>query len=238
MKYRRTAIILSGGVGNRMEGNLRTPKQYMAVAGRPVIEHTLLRIREWRGMDSIIIVAEEKWQDYLEPLINEIFSGRSISFLGFSFPGNNRQLSILNALRDIKEDMSEDAVVMVHDAVRPRVSEELLARCDAAIGKGDGVMPYLHIKDTVYISEDGDYISENISRDRLYAGQTPEFYNFWKYLDANEALSHEEILSVKGSSEPAVMRGMRITLVQGDEANFKITTKEDMEYFRRIKEGR
>lgn len=221
-----------------MEGGLRTPKQYMAVAGRPVIEHTLLRIREWRDMDSMIVVAEERWRDYLESLINEVLFGRGINFFGFSFPGDNRQLSIVNALHDIKGHMSGDAVVMIHDAVRPRVSEELLSRCDAAIGKGDGVMPYLRVKDTVYISEDGKYVSENISRDRLYAGQTPEIYDFWKYLAANESLSHEELLSINGSSEPAVKHGMRITLVQGDEANFKITTKEDMEYFRRIKEGR
>jgi 2-C-methyl-D-erythritol 4-phosphate cytidylyltransferase len=234
--YRRTLILLSGGVGARIGGN--TPKQYLAVGGRSILEHTLYRMKCWNEMDSLVIVADTSWQDYAKDVVEKVFADSGVSFLGFALPGENRQLSILNAITLLRDQMAEDAYVLIHDAVRPEVSEELIGKITSAMETGDGVMPYLPMKDTIYLKSEGDEIESNLNRDRLVAGQTPEAFDYHKYLKANESLSREEILAVRGSTEPAVSAGMKMVLVPGEESNYKITTKEDFERFRKSKEGK
>ena len=230
-KYKRTCILLSGGVGARMGAS--TPKQYIQVDGKTIIEYTLKAVSAWENMDSLLIVADKNWHEYLEEIVLRVVP-KDVSFFGFASPGKNRQLSILNALKTIEKDMASDAVVMIHDGVRPCLSSQLLKSCNEALGKSDGVMPYLPVKDTVYLKDENDNLCGLIRRDSLVAGQTPEFFDYWKYLKANEALSEEEILTINGSSEPAVLSKMKIALVPGDEGNFKITTPADLERFTAI----
>lgn len=96
-------------------------------------------------------------------------------------------------------------------------------------------MPVLPMKDTVYLG-DGAKITGLLERSHVYAGQAPESFVFEKYCEANKRLFPEQIWKINGSAEPAVMAGMDIALIQGDENNFKITTDEDLKRFRRLKE--
>lgn len=233
-KYKRTCILLSGGVGARMGAS--TPKQYILVNGKSIIEYTLRAVLAWESMDSIIIVADKEWHYYLESLVLSALNekGHSVHFMGFAAPGKNRQLSTLNAMNMMKEHMSADAIVMIHDGVRPCLSPALMERCDVALATCtvDGVMPYLEVKDTVYVKDANGNISGMLDRGLLAAGQTPEFFDYWKYLKANEDMSEDEMMMIHGSTEPAIKAGMKIALVPGDEKNFKITTPGDLERFR------
>ena len=237
--HSRTCIILSGGVGVRLGAS--TPKQYIEVNRKSILEYTLNAIMTWESMDSLIIVADKAWHEYVRDIVYKVLGSKdsinfqNISFLGFAEPGKNRQLSIYNALKMVKDYMSTDARVMIHDGVRPCLSSELIERCNATFENSldvDGVMPYLEVKDTVYLKNSEGNISGMLDRSSLVAGQTPEFFDYWKYLKANEALSDDEMLVVHGSTEPAVKANMKIALVQGDEDNFKITTPQDLERFK------
>ncbi len=153
----------------------------------------------------------------------------------FAPPGEVRQLSILNGLRALEgcdgPDASGDSYVVIADAARPLLSNELLARCiDGAMG-ADGSMPVIPAVDTMYLTDERGHISGLIDRDALVGGQAPEVFRFGKYLDANLRLDREKMLKIHGSSEPAIMAGMDIVTVPGDERNFKITTDEDLERF-------
>ncbi len=235
---RYAGILLSGGTGTRVGGDI--PKQYVEVSGRMILSYTLEALLNWERMECLVVVAHADWRDAVRSAFSSVQNntGFSDDFLLFSDPGKTRQLSILSGLHALKERMRDDGIVMIHDAARPELSAKLIRDLsDACESKdADGAMPYLPVKDTVYYSSDGKVLSENLDRGRLFAGQTPEFFSFGKYLAANEALSEEEILAINGSSEPAVSAGMKIVLVPGDERNAKITTKEDMERFRRSKE--
>ena len=232
--YNKCCILLSGGIGTRIGGDI--PKQYLSVKDRPIIAYTIERLLSWPGMDSIVIVADDAWhaalKDITDPLIKSM--SPSVSIIGYARPGENRQESILNALEKIEHVVSKRAYLMIHDAVRPCVSRDLIERCDAAMPSHDGVMPYLPLKETVYISSGKKRINEVIDRSTLISGQTPEFFRFGKYLDANRALSHDELMKICGSSEPAVMSGMDICPVIGDEDNFKITTPGDLIKFEKL----
>ena len=89
----------------------------------------------------------------------------------------------------------------------------------------------LPMKDTLYCSADGMQISSLLNRDEIYAGQAPEVFLLEKYYEANKRLLPEKILQINGSTEPAIMAGMDIVMVPGDERNLKITTKADLEEF-------
>lgn len=118
--------------------------------------------------------------------------------------------------------------MLIHDAARPLLSGELITDCLQAAAGHDGVLPALPMKDTVYFSENGKKIASLLDRGRIFAGQAPELFLLGKYYEANRALLPERILQINGSTEPAVMAGMDIVMIPGDEGNFKITTKADL----------
>ena len=323
------AIILSGGTGSRM--NMDIPKQYVQVGGRMIITESIITFAGSGLIDGIQIVADKQWQDnilkeYAEN-VKSISSGAPdkdadtehsdevipYKFTGFSAPGANRQLSILNALRDIRQNMDYDDIVIIHDAARTLVTVGMITayieaiydkppkspaysldkppkspadsldkpskssagsldkpskspvdsldsatKPSASAGsldnmeisgmhnhseesdriRHDGVMPVIPMKDTVYYSDNGSSVSRLLDRDRMFAGQAPEVFRYWRYLDACEKLMPDRIMDIRGSTEPAIMAGLDVVMVPGDEKNFKITTIEDMERYREIVDGR
>lgn len=218
------AIILSGGTGVRLGGNI--PKQYIEVNGRPIIADCIETFEKHPLIDKYIIVAAKEWEQYLL----QVIEGMADKFSGFASPGENRQLSIYSGLKLIEEFTADDDIVIVHDAARPFVTEETITNLIKACENADGAMPALPVKDTMYIQENGR-VKSLIDRDSLIAGQAPEAFRYRKYVAANEALLPERILSIKGSTEPAFQAGMDIAVIEGDENNFKITTKEDLDRY-------
>ena len=225
------ALVLSGGVGTRLESDI--PKQYIRIGGRMVITFCLKTIFEHPSVDAVQIVAENEWQ---EPILSEVdfLETNRYKLFGFSNPGINRQMSIYHALQDIRSWAENDTAVLVHDAARPCLSRRQISDCLEALDGHDGVMPVLPVKDTVYKSLDGKSVSKLLDRSCLFAGQAPEVYRMNYYYRANECLIPDKILRVNGSTEPAVLAGLDVVMIRGDEHNFKITTTEDLERFRQI----
>lgn len=232
-----TALLLSGGTGRRM--GVDTPKQYIKISEKPVISFCLESLFAHEGIDAVQIVADEMWRetilDCIERLQGDGHGGAvSEKFRGFSLPGENRQLSIFNGLEDIQKYAEESDIILIHDAARPLLSAELITACLEAVAGHDGVLPVLPMKDTVYYSEDGIRVSSLLERARIFAGQAPEVFVLGKYYEANRRLLPERILQINGSTEPAILAGLDVAVIPGDEGNFKITTKADLERFREI----
>lgn len=229
------ALVLSGGVGTRL--GLDVPKQYIEVEGRPVISYSLECLYRHEGIDAIQIVAESIWQDQIRDWMAA--EGVDRKFRGFSVPGENRQLSIFHGLEDIRAFAGDMDYVFIHDAARPMLRIRQITDCIEAVLGHDGVLPVLPMKDTVYSSADGKSVTALLKRSEIYAGQAPELFRLGVYYEANCRLMPERILQVNGSTEPAVMAGLDVAMIPGDEGNFKITTKEDLERFReKIRETR
>lgn len=218
------ALVLSGGTGSRLGAAI--PKQYIEVHGRPIITYCLETLALHERIDAIQIVAEKAWQGFIMEHMTIPAFGQKLR--GFSLPGENRQLSIWNGLESIRSYAEEDARVLIHDAARPLLSTNLIDRCLQAVEGYDGVLPVLPMKDTVYMSEDGEKVSSLLERNWIFAGQAPEVFKVEAYYKANQTLLPEKILHINGSTEPAIMAGMNIRMIPGDERNFKITTEEDL----------
>lgn len=228
------ALILSGGKGSRIGGEV--PKQYIEAGGKPIIYYSLKTLMLHEMIDAIQVVAEKEYEELIKNTVEDIASeishpDLSSMYMGISIPGENRQLSILNGLKDIRKYASDADTVLIHDAARPCLSDDLVSDCYEAIIGHEGVLPVLPMKDTVYMSGNGQQVSTLLDRSRVFAGQAPELFLIGKYYDANQDLLPNKILDVKGSTEPAVMAGMDVVMIPGDENNYKITTKADLDRF-------
>lgn len=222
------ALILAGGTGTRLGSDI--PKQYMKVNGEMVISHCLAVFGMHPQVEAIQIVAHPQWHDEIRGVMPEDVR---VKFRGFSEPGRNRQLSIYSGLQDVMRYAAETDIVIVHDAARPLVSEAMLSACIEACTVHDGALPVLPMKDTVYLG-DGSRITSLLDRNAVYAGQAPEAFVLGRYYEANRKLLPDKILEVNGSTEPAVMAGMDIAMIPGEESNFKITTRADLERYEEI----
>ena len=236
------AILLSGGTGTRIESD--KPKQYVRAGSFMMVTWALKALAECDLVDSIYIVAEHEWRELIEA--DACKAGLDTGKIGgYAIPETNRQTSILNGMQEIirtldeKVDitaMNDGDTVLIHDAARPFVTVKLLNECYGALPGHGGVMPVLPMKDTVYQSEDGLAVSELLDRKKVFAGQAPELFYMKPYYKANMALMPDRIHMVNGASEPAIIGGMDIVMIPGDEDNFKVTTMVDLCRYKNIKE--
>jgi len=232
------ALLLSGGVGSRLKSDV--PKQYIRMKGKMLITYALETLIHSSYIDEVQIVAEYGWRKgIMEDCEKQGIRTEKIT--GFAIPGVSRQASILNGLQNIIrerngqtdiENMEENDTVLVHDAARPLLTIKQIEDCFTMLSEGhDGVMPVLPMKDTVYLSRDGNRVSELMNRKELFAGQAPELFKLKKYYHATMNLTLDRLNRIKGSTEPAIIAGMDIAIIPGDENNFKITTQADFERF-------
>lgn len=224
------AIILSGGIGSRMGVN--TPKQYIEVNGKPIISYCVETFASRDDIDCIIIGAADMWVPYLRKHFQSVKKN-----IYYSKSGETRQLSIYNAL--IKAEnigARRDDIVIIHDAARPLVAQRIIDQCIKNIVQNhcEGVLPAIHMKDTIYLSENGKEIKQLLDRNELYAGQAPESFLFGKYFAIHKSMSINQVAVIKGSTEIAYKGGMKVKLIEGSEMNFKITTPEDLINFQNI----
>ncbi|MCI8454962.1 MAG: 2-C-methyl-D-erythritol 4-phosphate cytidylyltransferase [Lachnospiraceae bacterium] len=228
-------ILLAGGTGTRLGTEI--PKQYIKAGGRAVMTYSLECLCRHEKIDAVQIVAEPAWRAQITEWLLKYDPGRK--FRGFCAPGQTRQLSVFYALKEIKNYAEAEDCVLIHDAARPLLSAEQVTECLAAVREGhDGALPVLPMKDTVYQSRDKKTVSCLLERKEIFAGQAPEAFRFGKYYEANRRLFPEQIYGINGSTEPAVLAGMDILMIPGDEENFKITTKADLDRFCRILQER
>jgi 2-C-methyl-D-erythritol 4-phosphate cytidylyltransferase len=209
---RKTAIIVAGGQGIRMQGTL--PKQFLAICGEPVLFHTLRKFNH----DSIriILVMNEAWIDYWNDLIREFeFEVQHEVVAG----GRSRAMSVLNGL-NLTDDNS---LVAVHDAVRPLVSETLIQELYNQALQHKAVIPVVPVKDSLRII-DGN-TSKAVARENFRAVQTPQVFLTSLLKESFKMEGYENYTDEASLVEAS---GHPIHLVNGEESNIKITVPADL----------
>lgn len=219
-----TALILAGGIGQRMRYG-DCPKQYLPIHGRPIIEYSFRVFQAHDQIDRIVIVAAEAWREYISRLLQ---CEENTKLAAFAEPGESRQLSIFNGLKQIQRSVPETKKVVIHDAARPVLPPELVSACIDGLDEADGVMPALPLKDTCYQSSDGKHITGFLPRCQLFAGQAPESFRFPLYLNLHYQMTEYELKQISGSSEFAYKNGISVLMIEGSEKNIKVTTEEDL----------
>lgn len=209
---KRYAIIVAGGSGSRM--NTELPKQFLEIAGIPVIIRTIRKFEKL--VDDIIVVLPEQYLTYWNELLSLHLPGLVIrTALG----GVTRTQSVLNGLAKID---SHEGLVAIHDAARPFVSRDSIKQTfEKALETGSGVLA-VPLKDSLRKVENGS--SENRDRSNYYLMQTPQTFSL---MQLKKAYSEAKGIFTDDASVYEAA-GNSVTLVEGTYQNIKITTPEDM----------
>lgn len=231
-------IIVAAGQGKRLGSSL--PKQFLKVRGKTILERSVEAFQQNEAVDEILIAANEDYYDLTRRLC-ERFSKVGEIVLG----GAERQDSVSAALAQVKD---EEAIVLIHDAARPFVSQEVITRVTESTSAFGAVVPVIPVKDTIRQTdrkggteggkdnERSGEESHSLRRESLAAVQTPQGFRASILQAALKKAKEDEFFGTDDASLVERL-GINIRMVRGDEANRKITTKEDLETEMRIGTG-
>ncbi len=218
------AIIPSGGIGSRF--NSPIPKQYIKVLGKELIVYTLQTFQNCKEISEIIIPAHESYFDLLN-LIKKENNFSKISKIVHG--GKERQDSVYNGI--IAGDFEANDLIAVHDAARPLLSRTLLEKAINLARNFDSVVVGIKARDTLFNAD--DIVSHYIDRSKIYYAQTPQIFRF-RILKKAFDLAFEKGFSGTDESMLVKNAGFDIKVVDGEFENFKITSKSDLETFKKL----
>ncbi len=217
----KTAVIVpAGGAGTRMGGDV--PKQYLMLGGIPIIVRSLLVFQEAPLVDDIFLVLpggdvasapQRLLSGYNLTKVKKVLSG-----------GAHRQDSVKNAINALGADYD---IVVVHDGVRPFVSQEIVRTAIEEAGSAQAVTVGVPVKDTIKLVNDAGLIEETVNRDRLWCTQTPQAFaaTLLKKAYAAAYAQHYYATDDAGLVERL---GTKVKMLMGSYDNIKITTAGDL----------
>jgi 2-C-methyl-D-erythritol 4-phosphate cytidylyltransferase len=214
------AVLAAAGRGERLGGHgadRDRPKAFAQLRGRPLLAESLERLDGSEWIDAIVVVAPHEWEEPVILLAEELGCGKVVAAVA---GGTSRAESVRLGVGEVPE---ESAVILVHDAARPLVSDEVVERLLAALNEGcDGAIPGLPLADTVKRVRNG-VVVETLARDELTAVQTPQAFVASVLRDAvtdgGEATDCSALVEARGGT---------VTVVEGDPRLLKVTTSADL----------
>jgi len=216
-----TVIIPAGGIGSRLGESI--PKQFIKLDNIPILARTLLKFQNHEKIYNIIISINADWIDTAKSYVDEYNINKVKEIV---IGGATRQESINNALQTDIAKNSE--IILIHDAVRPFVSEELISNIISSTIDNGAVIPILTPKETVKELANDNSISKTLPREKIGLAQTPQ--GFWTDIiskSMNEAMKN----NIDNTDDSALVEknGFKVYSIKGEESNIKITTKIDLQ---------
>ncbi|GGE42940.1 bifunctional 2-C-methyl-D-erythritol 4-phosphate cytidylyltransferase/2-C-methyl-D-erythritol 2,4-cyclodiphosphate synthase [Actibacterium pelagium] len=206
-----TAIIVAAGRGTRAGGPVA--KQYQLLNGEAVLRHTVRRFLRHPEISQTVLVIHKDDHDLCKQALGDLHSAVSIVN-----GGATRAISVQNGLKAV----SESDPVLIHDAARPLVSNEVITRVLEALKHSVGAAPALGVVDALWKGAGGKVVT-SVPRDGLFRAQTPQGFHRRAILNAHAAADQNAADDV----QVALAQGIDVAIVEGDERNLKITRPED-----------
>lgn len=217
------ALIVAAGRGLRASRDGLSPKQYAALAGRPVLAHAISAFAAVSGVARIVVVIHPDDADLYAGCVRFCASGR----LGPPVAGGaTRQESVRLGLEALSDDAPDH--VLIHDAARPFVSPRTIEAVIEALGRHEGAIAAQPLADTLKRAGDDGAVSETVERDGLWQAQTPQGFRFASILSAHRRATDENRADFTDDAALAEWAGISVALVPSGRRNFKITTHEDL----------
>lgn len=224
------ALIIAGGIGARMNQDI--PKQFINVYDKPVIVYTMEAFQNHPEIDAIEIVCLDGWHDVLRAYAKQFGIAKLDNVVS---GGVNGQDSIRNGLYDIvKRYNSNDDIVLIHDAIRPMVSSDIISdniRVCREHGNAITVVPCTAAMLKTY---DSLSTTEQVPRDNLKITQTPQAFFVRDIVDAHKEALRKGITNSVASCTMYIELGRKLYMSNGSEKNLKLTTTEDIDIFKAL----
>nr|WP_321457011.1 bifunctional 2-C-methyl-D-erythritol 4-phosphate cytidylyltransferase/2-C-methyl-D-erythritol 2,4-cyclodiphosphate synthase [uncultured Cohaesibacter sp.] len=225
-------IIVAAGSGSRAKRTTDTvAKQYVSLAGKTVLCHTLECFLKNNQVGQIQVVIRAEDANLYREAISPIYRGSldreaKDRLLPPASGGATRQISVYNGLKALKSH--DPTHVLIHDAARPFVSQDILHRCFEALKKQKACLVATPVTDTIKKVDDTGAITETIDRSTLWAAQTPQAFDYPFILAAHKQASKRRDLNFTDDASVAEWVGETVHIVEGNSANKKLTSKEDL----------
>ena len=224
-----TALILAGGRDTRFKMDI--PKQFVNVNNRPIIVYTLEIFQNHPDIDEIIVTCLDGWQEMVKVYGRQF----NITKLKEIIPGGkDAQESTYRGLELLKDRMGQGDIVIVHDAIRPMVSEKIItSSIRMCLRKGMGVAA-TYIMDTIMHSGNGKEGYQSINRYEIMKVQTPQAFDFQLIWNMHQKALEMNSLGAWDNSSMLTRIGEKVYFSEGSDLNLKINTIEDVEMFRAL----
>jgi 2-C-methyl-D-erythritol 4-phosphate cytidylyltransferase len=215
------AVLVAAGRGERL-GDAR-PKAFARLGELPLLAESLRRLDESGFIDAVVVVAPADWEEPAILLAEELGASKVTACVT---GGDSRTASVRAGVDEVPADAD---VILVHDAARPLLPDDVISRLIAALGEGyDGAVPVLPVTDTVKRVRDG-VVDATLHRDELVTVQTPQAFAAAALRAALDRVSDESAQSATDCASLVEANGGRIRTVEGDERLLKVTTPADLE---------
>ncbi len=223
------AILIAGGSGQRMKQDI--PKQFLNVEDKPVIVYTMEAFQKHPNIDKIIVVCIEGWNEILKAYAKQFNITKLIAIVN---GGNCGQESIKNGLMKAKEICENDDIVLIHDAIRPMVTEEIISDNIAKCTLYGNAITSIPCAEAMLLTEDGTEATSQIDRKKLKRTQTPQAFKLSDILSAHEEAEKKGITNSVASCTLYIELGRKVYFSAGSEKNIKLTTPDDIEIFKAL----
>ena len=227
------AVIFAGGQGNRLHYHSR-PKQFLEFRGKPIVVYTIEVFQHIQEVDAIVVACLEDWIPYLRSQIEKYDLTKVVEIV----PGGKKgQDSIYNGLVCTKQHFSDDSIVLIHDGVRPLVTEKTVIECiETAKEKGNCVVCVPATETVAIKNTDGSLEVPN--RDNVLMFRAPQCFILKDVLEAHQKALAEGKHDFIDTSSMMNHYGYELHTVTGTAENIKITTPADYFMFKAIIEAR
>lgn len=220
MMVQSVAIIVAGGSGKRIAYDI--PKQYLLLDGIPILGLTLIKFEKASSVSRIVLVVPKDDMDYVRDEIADKY--RILKVKHIQAGGETRQDSVRNGLEMVDD---RDDVIVIHDGVRPFLSEKLIDLSIREAARSGAVIPVIPLKNTVKIVGEDGIIRETPGRHNLRLAQTPQAFKREIILEAYKSAYKEGFYGTDDASLVERMGGS-VKTIPGSHDNIKITTPEDL----------
>ncbi len=227
------ALIIAGGSGVRMQQDI--PKQFLTVNERPVIVYTLEAFQNHEEIDAIAVFCIEGWEQVLWAYANQ-FNITKLKYVVTG--GKNGQDSIRNGLFELEKHYDADDIVLIHDAIRPMVSAEIISDCIATTREYGSAITVIPCAEAMLKTEDGQVSTGSFPRDNLKRTQTPQGFPLGEICDVHRRALEAGITNSIASCTLMIEMGEQVHFCAGSEKNIKLTTVEDIDIFKALLEAK
>jgi len=224
-----TALIFAGGTGQRMNSRAK-PKQFIEIHGKPILIYTLEHFEYHEEVDEIIVVCLEDWIDRLKNYIHRFGITKVVDIVSGGATGHD---SIYNGLVALKKRAKPDDIVLIHDGVRPLITEELISENIKTVKKYGNAITVEPTRESVLRSMDGKFVSSVPTLNQMFVAKAPQSFYFEEIFNVYEQAQKDGFKSID-SAHLMNVYGKTLHMVKSTKNNIKITEPADYYLFRAL----
>lgn len=226
-----TALIFAGGTGQRMNTRSK-PKQFLEMHGKPIIIYTLEHFEEHEEIDRIVIVSLKSWIGELKGTLERYDITKATMIVPGGETGHD---SIYNGLVAMKGVAKEEEIVLIHDGVRPLITERLITDNIKAVREHGNAITVEATRESVIQSKDGLHIDTVPPRDQMYIAKAPQSFRYGEILALYEKARTDGFKTIDSSHLLSIYR-VPMYMIRSTKNNIKITDPADFFMFRALYE--